>query len=397
MKKESFVYLDHAATSLPKPGCVLRAVTYAMTDAGGNPGRGTHPPALRAASLIYDARACAASFFGSESPERVLFFPNATYALNTVLHSFGENRTLPTPHPPHILISEMEHNAVVRPLHDMASRGAVTYDVFPVFRSPQSVWDDAEILASIRARIRRETVLVSVCHASNVCGYHLPIEKIGALCHSLGIPFCVDASQSAGIDVIDIARDHIDYLCTAGHKGLLGPQGSGLLLLGENAPPLSALVQGGNGVASLDPRMPEALPESLEAGTHFTPAIAGLCAGMRYLETVGIDTVRGEAHRVRARLREMLLSTPGITLYQSEITDGCVLSFSVHGMSCGRVAGALAEHGICCRSGFHCAPFVHTALGTREDGTVRISTGDGNTLGDAERFYRALKAVLHEG
>ncbi len=386
---EKTIYLDHAATSWPKPRCVLRAVERAMTEGGGNPGRAVHTLSLRASSMIYEARVCAASFFGGDAPERVVFFPNATYALNTVLHSFGDRVRRPR-----ILISEMEHNAAVRPLHAMAEAGEAVYDVFPVFRSAQEVLTEDEILAHIRRRLTPDTVLVCVCHASNVCGYRLPVTRIGALCRSYGIPFCVDASQSAGIYELDMVRDQIDYLCAAGHKGLLGPQGSGVLVIGENAPSLCALLQGGNGVASLDPAMPTELPEALEAGTLFTPAIAGLCAGMQYLSAVGVDTVRGEGHRVYARLREILCNTDGVTVYQRGIEAGTVLSFAVDGISSGEIAGAFAERGICCRSGFHCTPFVHRAFGTEADGTVRISVGHGSTLRDTERFTSALREIL---
>ncbi len=393
---EKPIYLDHAATSYPKPACVLRAMERAVTYAGGNPGRAAHVLSLRASSCIYDARECAADFFGLDAPERVLFFPNATWALNTVLQSFGVTKNGVGHGMPQILISEAEHNAVVRPLHEMKLRGMATYGVFPVLRSPDAALTEEALLAHIRCRITQDTALVCVSHVSNVCGVRLPIAKIGALCRARHIPFCVDASQSAGIYDIDMVRDSIDYLCTAGHKGLLGPQGSGLLLIGENAPPLYSLVQGGNGVASLDPAMPRTLPESLEAGTLSTPAIAGLCAGMQYLRTVGLDGVREEARCVYRRLREILCNTPGVRVYGNDSDDGTVLSFSADGRRCGEVAAGLSDAGICCRSGYHCAPFIHRALGTVADGTVRVSVGHGNTRTDAERFARGLRGVLSE-
>lgn len=386
------LYFDHAATSWKKPPEVLSAVMRAMTEAGGNPGRSAHPLSLRAAEGIFAARETAAHLFRAPEPENVLFYPNATYALNTVLHGIcpradgGEA---------HVLISELEHNAVIRPLHALAGKG-VTFDTFPVFADRNSVLSDEEILAGVRARIRRETVLVCACHVSNVCGAVLPAGKLGALCASLGIPFLLDASQSAGVWDIDMERDRIDYLCTAGHKALLGPQGSGLLLLGKGAAVPPSLVQGGNGVQSLSPDMPDFLPEALEAGTLSAPSIFGLDAGIRVLERTGLSEVRGQCFALYERLRTMLCNTEGITVYGADIPQGTTLSFNVDGMSCSSAAAGLAAYGVCVRSGFHCTPYPHAVFGTLSSGCVRVSIGYGNRLSDAEAFRRALREVLRE-
>ena len=386
------LYFDHAATSWKKPPEVLSAVLRAMTEAGGNPGRSAHPLSLRAADGVYRARETAARFFHAPEPENVLFFPNATYAVNTVLHGICPKKDGGTAH---VLISEMEHNAVIRPLHAMREQGVV-FDTFPVFADRDSVLSDGEILAGIRARVRADTVLVCACHVSNVCGAALPAGKIGALCASLGVPFLLDASQSAGVWEIDMERDRIDYLCTAGHKALLGPQGSGLLLLGRNAVIPPSLVQGGNGVQSLSPAMPEFLPETLEAGTLSTPAIFGLDAGMRVLEAVGLAAVREESFALYARLKTMLRETPGVTVYGADIPTGTTLSFNVDGMSCSDVAAGLAAYGVCVRSGFHCAPYPHTVFGTQSSGCVRASIGYGNRPRDADGFWYALREVIKE-
>lgn len=410
--ENALTYLDHAATSYPKPYAVGCAMASALTDAGGNPGRSSHVLSMRAAELIFHTREHAAAFFGAAEPENVLFYPNATYAINTVLHSFGKRNLIKKEtasskkaepisdaqkaHLPHILISEMEHNAVLRPLYEMEQHGEVVWEVYPVFRGAAEMLSEAEILANIKSRIRPETVLVCACHVSNVCAAMLPIDKIGSLCREMHVPLLVDASQSAGIYDIDIQRDHIDYLCTAGHKALLGPAGSGLLLIGEDAPRLYSLVQGGNGVESLRAAMPDFLPEMLEAGTLATPVIAGLDAGMRCLSSIGLECVRGDSHRLYRRLREMLLSMRGITVCQPGLETGTTLSFCVDGISCMQVSAFLSEYGICTRSGFHCAPMPHRAFGTEQDGTVRISVGFGNTVQDTERFYRVMKAGMHE-
>ena len=382
-------YLDHAATSWPKPRAVGEAMVRTMTAAGGNPGRAGHLLSLRAAECVYRARECAAAFFGSQSPENVLFYPNATYAINAVLHGLLRGGREPV----HVLVSEMEHNAVIRPLYALEQAGNIVWETYPVFRGRSGMLSRVEILSQIRARLRRNTALVCACHVSNVCGARLPIAQIGAMCREMRVPFLVDASQSAGIYDIDLRRDNIDYLCTAGHKALLGPQGSGLLLIGDGAPVLSSFVQGGNGVASLSAAMPELLPEAMEAGTLAVPAIAGLEAGMRYLSAIGIDTVRGECHMLYARLREMLLSLPGVHLCQGMLTEGTALSFTVDGISCMQCAERLSDAGICVRAGFHCAPLPHRAFGTGEDGTVRVSVGHGSTRRDAERFYREMRRI----
>lgn len=379
-------YLDHAATSWPKPRAVGAAMVRAMTESGGNPGRAGHPLSMRASSVVYRARETAADFFGLTLPENVLFYPNATYAVNAVLHGLplaGKR----------VLCSELEHNAVLRPLYHLQKTAGVVSDIYPVFGGGNGMLSEEEILAGIRARLTRDTALVCACHVSNVCGARLPIAKIGALCRAAHVPFLVDASQSAGVYDIDMARDGIDYLCCAGHKALLGPQGSGLLLIADGAAIPRSTVQGGNGVASLSPEMPDFLPEALEAGTLSVPAIAGLCAGIAHIQHVGMDEIRASCHMLYRRLSGMLYDMPGVTLYRGGISEGCALSFNVQGMSCTQCAERLADAGICVRAGFHCTPLPHRAFGTSESGCVRVSVGHGTTVRDTDRFYRVMRQI----
>lgn len=384
-----YTYLDHAATSWPKPRSVGAAMLRAMTEAGGNPGRAGHPLAMRASSVVYRARAAAADFFGSDLPENVLFYPNATYAVNAVLHGLAlEGKR--------VLISELEHNAVIRPLYYLQKHAGVTVDVYPVFGGGDGMLSDEEIVSGIRARLTRDTALVCACHASNVCGAVLPVSRIGALCRAAHVPFLVDASQSAGVYDIDMTRDGIDYLCTAGHKALLGPAGSGLLLIGDGAQIPVSGVQGGNGVASLSPEMPDFLPEALEAGTLSVPAIAGLHAGIDVVRQTGTEEIRAGCHMLYRRLRGMLEALPGVTIYRGGIAQGCVLSFNVRQMPCTQCADRLASDGICVRAGFHCTPLPHRAFGTAEEGTVRVSVGWGSTVRDTDRFYRAMRDICRE-
>ena len=416
------LYFDHAATSWPKPREVPRAMLSAMTEAGGNPGRSGHLLSVRAAELVYGTRELAAEFFHAPGPENVLFYPNATYALNAVfkgLLSPGAPLGVPRGTPTgtvcsagrngkgretdgiggagcvHVLCSGMEHNAVVRPLYAMREQGVIT-ETFPVFRDADGMLTEEEILSGIRSRIRKNTVLLCACHASNVCGAVLPIGKIGRLCRERGIAFVTDASQSAGVRDIDMERDCIDYLCTAGHKALLGPQGSGLLIVGADAKCPVSFVQGGNGVQSLSPEMPDFLPEALEAGTLSTPAIAGLGAGIRTVMRVGTEEIRGQSAALCARLAEILGNTDGIKLFQSRLPPAAVLSFTVRGRSCNETAAFFADHGICTRAGFHCAPLPHRAFGTEKTGTVRVSVGWGNRMREAEAFHAVLRELLRQ-
>lgn len=419
------LYFDHAATSWPKPREVPRAMVSAMTEAGGNPGRSAHVLSVRAAELIYRTRETAAELFHAPGPENVLFYPNATYALNAVFKGLlspgaplgipretfegtfssrgrgrgacgGNGREaggIADTDTVHVLCSGMEHNAVVRPLYAMREQGVVT-ETFPVFRDADGMLTDEEILSGIRERLRGNTVLLCACHVSNVCGAVLPIGKIGRLCRERGIAFVTDASQSAGMWDIDMERDCIDYLCAAGHKALLGPQGSGLLIVGADAKRPVSFVQGGNGVQSLSPEMPDFLPEALEAGTLSTPAIAGLGAGMRTVMRTGIGTIRGQSAALCARLTEILGNTAGVRLLQSSLPPAAALSFTVAGRSCNAVSAFLADRGICTRAGFHCAPLPHRAFGTEETGTVRVSVGWGNRLREAETFHAVLRELL---
>ncbi len=381
------LYFDHAATSYPKPPAVLRAMTETMVHAGGNPGRSAHPLSLRASHAVYAARETAAAFFSAPEPENVLFYPNATYALNTVLHGLLSEKN-----GAQVLYSEMEHNAVVRPLYALERQG-IRCEQYPVFLDADAMLDEDTILEGIRRRIRSNTALVCACHVSNVCGACLPIRKIGALCRRMHVPFLVDASQSAGVYDIDMREDNIDYLCTAGHKALLGPQGSGLLIIGDHAAIPAALTQGGNGVASLSPAMPDFLPEALEAGTLSTQDIAGLDAGMRFLRSVGIQSVRESSFALYRRLREILMQSKGVTVLQSTIETGTTLSFYKEGVSCSTLAELLAKQGVYTRAGFHCAPYAHRAFGTMETGTIRISVGYGNHVRDADMFYRIWRQL----
>ena len=277
------IYLDNAATSFPKPPPVLSAMRDCCARYCGNPGRGSHILALRSAETVYACREALAELFGSEHPENVVFTLNATMALNLAIKGLAGAGD-------HILFSDLEHNAVRRPIAALTAEKRITYSVFPSLAGRADRTDEA-ILAGIRKLLRPNTRILVCTHASNICPVTMPLEAIGALCREKGIRFIVDAAQSAGHLPIDMERMGIDILCAPGHKGLLGGQGCGFLILRDGIR-LRTLTEGGSGVDSVPAEMPEDPPERYEAGTLSTPAIAGLLAGVRYIRQVGLDRVR---------------------------------------------------------------------------------------------------------
>ena len=379
------IYLDHAATSYPKPPAVLFAVTDCMKKHGGNPGRGSHRLSLEAAKEIYACREAAASLFGAE-PERVIFTLNTTHALNLAIKGpVGQGKRDGGGF--HVLCSDMEHNAVYRPLYRLAAEGIIDLDTFDTFPAAPVRTEDM-ILRSISAKIRPDTRLVVCAHASNICSAVLPVERIGALCRRRGIAFVVDAAQSAGAYDLDVDRMGITALCLPGHKGLLGPQGTGMLILGKGVV-LDTLMEGGNGVDSLRGKMGEDSPERYEAGTLQTPAIAGLRAGLDYVRSVGVEAIQAHELELGRRLREGLMALPRVKVYAPH-RIGAVTLFSVEGYTSEEVGRLLDREGICVRAGFHCSALGHKTLGTPEDGAVRASLGWFSRERDVEALLRAV-------
>lgn len=383
MAKQKTVYLDHAATSYPKPPAVAAAMVDCMKHRGGNPGRGSHRLALEAAREIYHTREIASAFFHAD-PARVIFTLNTTHALNMAIKGIMGGGG-------HAICSDMEHNSVYRPLYRLAADGVITFDVFDTFPTAQVRTDD-RILASLASRVRPNTRMVVCAHASNLCGAMLPLERIGAFCRRRGILFVVDGAQSAGVWDIDMERMHIDALCVPGHKALLGPQGVGMLILGEGVR-LDTLMEGGNGMDSLAGTMSEDAPERYEPGTLQTPAIAGLAAGMEYLQAIGLDAIRAHETRLARRMIEGLSSLPHVRVFAPGLAGSAVL-FTVEGLSSEAVGLALDTAGICVRPGFHCSALGHRTLGTPSEGAVRASVGYSTTEREVEVFLREVEGLV---
>ncbi len=367
------IYLDNAATTYPKPKKVYDEVIACMKSYGGNPGRGSHSLSLSAAEKIYECRAALSELFGLDAPERAVFTLNTTYAINTVIKGALHQGD-------HVLISDLEHNSVFRPIYRLACEGYIKYSVFPTFAGKPHT--DEDILNEINARVNMKTRLVFCTHASNICSEVLPIEKIGELCRKRGLIFAVDAAQSAGRLPIDMNACGIDALCVPGHKGLYGPQGCGALLLGESIT-LNTLTEGGNGVSSLEGKMPELPPERYESGTLPTPAIAGLCEGVREVRALGTGKIKSHEAALFRYARSKLSELGGIKIYAPD-AEGSVLLFNSEKLPPDELGELLNKNGICIRTGYHCAALAHKTLETPSGGAARISFGIYNTFDDID-------------
>lgn len=372
------IYLDSAATTLQKPAQVPRAMQYAIQHAA-SPGRGGHRPAELAAAIAYDCREVAADLFGLSNPEQVVFTMNATHAINLAIHSLVRPGDT-------VIISGYEHNAVTRPLYN---RNDITVRIAqaPLF------CPDAQIAAF--ERLLREGAQVVVCtHISNVFGYILPMDDIARLCHKYGASLIVDAAQSAGCVDINIGRWNASFVAMPGHKGLYGPQGTGILLCNASTMPL---LFGGTGSRSMEQSMPDFLPDRLEAGTHNVPGIAGLLAGLRFVRGRGVDTI-GKHERCLIDLAGRLLKEiPGVELFMAPEGLNCqsgVLSLRVKDADHEKLGSLLAKHGIAVRTGIHCAPLAHQTAKTLPQGTIRISVSVFNTPDHLSHFSHIFRRCL---
>lgn len=378
------IYLDNAATTSPKPAAVINAVTDALRRRSANPGRSGHALSVAAAEEVYRARQKIAAFFNAEHEENVIFTDKCTTALNTVIKGVLRQGD-------HVVISSLEHNAVLRPVERLRRQGVITYTVAAVQDT------DDGTLESFRSAINSRTKLIVCTHASNVFGTILPVRRLCALAHSYGILFCLDAAQSAGVLPIDMREDGYDFVCCAGHKGLYGPMGTGLLLIGGSEVP-EPLIEGGTGSASADADMPAFLPDRLESGTLNVPGIAGLAAGVDFVSRMGIGRIyRQEISHIRY-LREGLRGVRKIRLYGDDPDDRLtapVLSFSIDDTDSETAAQFLGDqYGIAVRAGLHCAPLAHRRMGTQERGTVRISPSVFTTRQEIQKLISAVKKFV---
>lgn len=372
------IYLDSAATTLQKPPEVARAVARAVNHMA-SPGRGGHRPAMLAARTAYACREEAAQLFHVPSPEQVVFTFNATHGLNLAIHSLVKPGM-------RVLISGYEHNAVTRPLYAIPNVEIQVADG-PLFQPKEMLWRMQKILDEGR------TDVVVCTHVSNVFGYVLPIHTIAALCRDRKVPLIVDASQSAGCLQVDFQALGAAFVAMPGHKGLYGPQGTGLLLCGQ---PGEALMQGGTGSESIRQTMPDFLPDHLEAGTHNIAGLAGLLEGLRYVRRVGTASIAARERRLIRQLGAQLKRLPGLEVWLAENPEdqSGVLSFRAAGVDCEELGERLGDRGIALRAGLHCAPLAHQTAGTLETGTVRASVSAFNTEREIQQTALVMGHLL---
>ena len=380
------IYLDNAATSFPHPPRVAEEQFRCLQKECGNPGRGSHALSLAAAEKIYACREELAKLFHTPYPQNVIFTMNTTMALNIAIKGLIQRGG-------HILFSDMEHNAVVRPIRKLEMNGVITASTFPTFPTASARTPKA-ICASVLEHLRPNTKMLVAAHASNICSAVLPIGAIGKLCRERGILFVVDAAQSAGHLPIDMEKDCIDVLCAPGHKGLLGAQGSGFFILRDGLY-ADTLIEGGSGFHSMDIQMPQELPERYEAGTLPTPAIAGLCEGVKEVQRIGIEAIHAHEVSLNRQLQERLLQMPDITIYLPQ-SIGSILLFNANGIPAEQMGQELNKRGFCVRAGLHCAPLAHKTLNTPIGGAVRISPGIFNTPAQIESLANAIWEILRE-
>lgn len=373
------IYFDNGSTSFPKAPGVAEAMFEHLKKGAYNINRGNYKGAYDVADMVLDTRELLAELFHAEDSRHVIFTPGITWSLNMFLKGFLKPGD-------HVLTTAMEHNAVMRPLTQLRKIG-VTYDMVPA---------NAEGTVAVEefvARIRENTKAVIVLHASNVCGTVMPIREIGAMCKEYGLFFAVDTAQSAGTIPVDMQLDGIDFLAFTGHKGLLGPQGTGGIYVREGLE-LSPLKVGGSGVQSFLEEHPRKMPTALEAGTLNVHGIAGLKAALEYIKEETVENIREKEMRLWKRFEEQVREIPGVTVYGNPNRESRVgiVALNIGKLDSGEVSDWLWEdYEIAVRPGAHCAPLLHKALGTVRQGAVRFSFSHYNTEQEIDVAAAALR------
>ncbi len=365
------VYFDNAATSYPKPPEVIRAVEKSFRLVG-NPGRSSHKLAQRSSEIIYDCRKSVADLF-SANANNVVFTMNATQSLNYAIKGLIKSGE-------HVLIDCFAHNASYRPLMELVNRGICTADIF-----------DSQNPNEFESMINSKTGTVILTHQSNISSDVAELSVISNICTSHGLRLIVDASQSAGHIPINMTDTKITVLCMPGHKGLFSPMGVGILIASDDAT-FSTIIEGGAGINSLDIGMPDSLPERLEAGTLPFSAIAGLSGGIDYINHIGVNAITKRVTSLSNYIYRQLSNIDNVVTYGD--CSGSVISFNIIGISPSDLGNELADYGICTRTGYHCAPIAHKALGSYENGSVRLSFSYMNTKHEADIFLNSLEKII---
>ncbi|MBQ9947637.1 MAG: aminotransferase class V-fold PLP-dependent enzyme [Oscillospiraceae bacterium] len=374
------IYLDNAATSYPKPQGVYRAWTEAIRTYGANPGRGGYDFSAATSQAVYDSRAACAELFGAE-PENTVFTLNCTHSLNYAIKGLARRKV-------HFVISDLEHNAVLRPVHSCAAQNGGSYSIF------ETAEEDEVTISRAERAIRPETAAMICTAASNVTGRRLPLKALAEICRRKKICFIVDAAQGAGTLPLYL-RDGINILCAAGHKGLYGPMGTGLLLT-DGSFPLKTLIEGGTGSASESPIQPGYTPDRFESGTINTAGVIALGAGVTFVKEKTPAAILNHELKLCKSFCDGARTLPRVTLYNDITGENMghyapVVSFGIEGRNASEVSAALGRRGFCLRGGLHCAPLAHRKLGTLESGTVRFSPSAFTTPQEVDMLLHALK------
>lgn len=365
------IYFDNAATSFPKPRCVIDEVVKCISCYCGNPGRGSHTLAIKAAEKIFETREDISEFLRYEKSENIVFTHNATHALNLVIKGLIDRKL-------HCIVSDLEHNSVLRPLYKTLKKYGGSYSVFDSDQDPNE---------AIPPLVRKDTALLICTLCSNVTGKSVDFDTISKIASQYNLKLIVDASQYLGHKDLCICDKHFSALCCAGHKGLFGIQGSAFTVINERDL-FETLIEGGSGIDSFSEAMPYLLPERYEAGTISTPAIASLGAGIKYISDVGIDRIEHKLFELTSVLKDDLKAVNGIRIYGGE--NG-ILSFNIKNYPSSYVSDLLNRKEIATRAGFHCSPMIHKKLGTDDIGAVRVSLSYFNT---EKEIYTLKKELL---
>jgi len=378
------IYFDNAATTFPKPEEVYRAVDNCLRNYCANPGRGGHKLSLQSGRVLLEARELLSELFNADSPENIILTHNATESLNLALKGYLKKGS-------HVITTSMEHNSLIRPLKALEKLGVeisiITCNSYGEIN-----------ISDIEKEIRKETVLIAVTHASNVSGIILPIAEIGAMAKAYNLNFLVDASQTAGGVEIDVEKMNISMLAFTGHKSLMGPQGTGGLYIRKGVE-LDPLKEGGTGSKSESLYQPDILPDRFESGTHNTPGIAGLCAGISFIKDKGIDNIRKREQELTSYFLDGLKEIKNVKVYGTRDINkqAPVISINIRNIGSSDISYILDQtFDIATRPGLHCAPMAHKTLGTLDQGTVRFSFGYFNTKEEIETALAAIKQIVRE-
>ena len=375
-------YFDNAATTLIKPPEVAEAFVQALSTFGGA-GRGMHQASLAAAMTVYETREKLARFYGAASPHQVAFSLNATEALNVAIESLVRPGD-------HVLTTAASHNSVLRPLYRKEKKG-VKLSILPLSKQGSMNYDQLDVMLS------QNVSLMVLTHASNLTGEIYDLQRVAASCKKANVVLVLDAAQTGGHLSFDMQKTGVDVVVFTGHKGFFGPQGTGGLCVADHID-LAPYKVGGSGTHSYDKHHPTHMPEKLEAGTLNSHGIAGLSAGIDYIEGYGVQGIAQKITRLTTRFRQGALTIKGIKIYGNPIKENCgIVALNIAGIDAAECASYLDyKHGICVRAGAHCAPLMHEALGTAQCGALRFSFSSFNTEVEIDSTLEVLDAIAHE-